>query len=548
MVRFENVKMKKKNIPLAIIGLIVASVMWMSPITLYQVTDFANRPFTQPQQGIILGSVNLIDNGGFETGDFTSWTNYGGTSYNQIQTSTVYSGTYALYMDSHLSSAPYETVYQEINTDIPLFEAQNFSFAVYPTKVGNTAGQAGADQVWFGVYNRTSDTHRNVFYEWSGYTYPGGDMDVNVTKVLYLLFDLTPNDWNFVERNLYDDYCAFYGTPENNTELVVNRITLLSHISNGDPGDFWIDDITIGAPEEVPVSTDYNYIENSGFETGSFSPWVNQGGTEYNQIVGSTVYNGSYSLYLDSHYSSSPYEPVTQRLSVNATLSEALTLSAVIYPTKVGNTCGQAGVSQIGILFHNTGTGQFSHIAYEWSGYTFPGNDLNSNSTYVRYLLFDWTPNSWNILNRSVYADYVAFWGVPSDPSQIEIYDVRLLCHSSNGDPGDFYIDNVYLGNGQPPTPEPEPTTTTTTTTTTTSETTSTGTGTTYTTTSPTDTYTDTSSSSSTTPSNVTLPNGNWFMMVFVGGGGMGVIIIVIIIILTKKGGSPGSTSVPYEW
>lgn len=210
----------------------------------------------KPQKVEVLSEeVNIISNAGFESGGFSPWVNQGGTTYNEIQSSRVYSGTYALYMNSHLSSTPYEPVYQEIDTEIPLFEAQTFSFVVYPTKVGNTAGQAGVDQIWIGVYNRASDTNKNVFYEWSGYTYPGGALGVNVTKVLYLLFDLIPNIWNFVERNLYDDYCAFYGAPENNNDLVVNRITLLSHNSNGDPGDFWIDDVSICYLSEPTTTT-----------------------------------------------------------------------------------------------------------------------------------------------------------------------------------------------------------------------------------------------------------------------------------------------------
>ncbi|NHI88830.1 MAG: hypothetical protein EAX87_04850 [Candidatus Thorarchaeota archaeon] len=204
---------------------------------------------------VLSEEVNIISNAGFESGGFSPWVNQGGTTYNEIQSSRVYSGTYALYMDSHVSGTPYEPVYQEIDTEISIFEAQTFSFAVYPSKVGITAGQAGVDQVCVGVYNPASDTHKNVVYEWSGYTYPGGDKGVNITQVLYLLFDLIPNVWNFVERNLYNDYCAFYGAPENYNELVVNRITLLSHNSNGDPGDFWIDDLSFSYLSEPTTTT-----------------------------------------------------------------------------------------------------------------------------------------------------------------------------------------------------------------------------------------------------------------------------------------------------
>jgi hypothetical protein len=198
------------------------------------------------QLEILSEEVNIIDNAGYESGSFNPWVNQGGTSYNQIQTGRVYSGDYALYMESHFSTAPYEPVYQNLDSTVGIDQARYFSAAVYPTMVGNTAGQAGVDQISFSINNTVTGTMHYMFYEWSGYTYPGGDIGVNVTsKVLFLLFDLVPNHWNIIERDLLSDYTAFFGAPADASQLVITRIDLIAHVSNGDPGDFWIDELSI---------------------------------------------------------------------------------------------------------------------------------------------------------------------------------------------------------------------------------------------------------------------------------------------------------------
>ncbi len=245
----------RKFATLSILFLIAFSVMWMGASISPSAKELVSVMDTPARHEVLSEEVNIIENAGFETGSFSPWINQGNTTYNEIQSSTVYSGQYALYMDSHTSSHPYEPVYQEIDTTITLAEAHLFSAAVYPTLVGNTAGQAGVDRFSISIRNTTSNTSKSVGYLWSGYTYPGGDLDVNVTNVLYLLFDLVPNQWNLIERNLLSDYAAFYGSPADASELVVARIAVLSHISNGDPGDFWVDDIKISTPEEEPTTS-----------------------------------------------------------------------------------------------------------------------------------------------------------------------------------------------------------------------------------------------------------------------------------------------------
>ncbi|MHA2143064.1 MAG: hypothetical protein ACXADD_16385 [Candidatus Thorarchaeota archaeon] len=183
-----------------------------------------------------------------------------------------------------------------------------------------------------------------------------------------------------------------------------------------------------------------NSIINSGFETGTFSPWVNVGSTAYNTIQAGVVFSGTYALFMDSHYG---FDPVEQTLQETLTLSSNPRIHTAIYPEKVGPTAGQAGVSAIFLEIENAITHSTTEIYYIWSGYTYPDNDINANITWAAYNIFDWTPNQWNILNRSILDDYIAVLGVPIDPSDLVVTKVSLVAHNSNGDPGDFYADNV---------------------------------------------------------------------------------------------------------
>ncbi|MHA1930241.1 MAG: hypothetical protein ACTSV2_16850 [Candidatus Thorarchaeota archaeon] len=240
---------------LSLLFVIVFSMTWMSTSdtnAACEVTSIIEEPF---HRGKLSGEANIIENSGFETGSFNPWINQESTSYNQIQSDKVYSGEYALYMNSHFSVAPYEPVYQEIETSISLYEAPIFSAALYPTKVGNTAGQAGVDHFTLRIRNVATETEYNVYYLWSGYTYPGGDMNMNITKVMYLLFDLIPNQWNIIERNVLSDFVSFYGAPEEVSDLVVIQVRILAHTSNGDPGDFWVDDITFNYEDSTSTTT-----------------------------------------------------------------------------------------------------------------------------------------------------------------------------------------------------------------------------------------------------------------------------------------------------
>jgi len=58
--------------------------------------------------------ANIVANGGFETGDFTGWTQFGDTSFSGVDTLAPASGTYAAYFGSTTSTGG---IFQTLATD-----------------------------------------------------------------------------------------------------------------------------------------------------------------------------------------------------------------------------------------------------------------------------------------------------------------------------------------------------------------------------------------------------------------------------------------------
>ncbi|MHA1908989.1 MAG: SBBP repeat-containing protein, partial [Candidatus Thorarchaeota archaeon] len=189
------------------------------------------------------GQSNIVDDPGFESGAWGEWENYGSTTYNQFDTSPVYSGTYSMWLQDHYSSSPYEPVIQYFDTQIPLSDNPTFSTMIYPELVGATCGAYGVDHIEIWMNDTANNKNVRLFYEWSGYPF---DSSWNTSSVArFLLFDMTPMSWNLLERDLRTDYYAAIQDTVLASQVFVYRINLLSHSSNGNPGDFWVDDVAI---------------------------------------------------------------------------------------------------------------------------------------------------------------------------------------------------------------------------------------------------------------------------------------------------------------
>jgi hypothetical protein len=204
----------------------------------------------------MISEESVIGNPGFESGIFSPWVNVEGVSENQIQSSLVYTGSYALQMDSIYSI--WAWVDQDLASPVVLSGNTTFSAAIYPTATGNTCGAYGRAQVTIYVNNTDTGVSRRIRYIWSGYDYPGTDTDCNVTRASYLFYDWTPNQWHILSRCILTDYTAVFGAT-NASILEVTKIRLENHASNGEPGTFYIDDLDIGPPEETEPMQEWKH-------------------------------------------------------------------------------------------------------------------------------------------------------------------------------------------------------------------------------------------------------------------------------------------------
>ena len=127
-------------------------------------TSRMSMPF-QSTGLVMISEEGVIGNPGFETGIFSPWVNVEGVSENQIQSSVVYTGSYALQMDSIYSI--WAWVDQDLASPVVLSGNTTFSAAIYPTATGNTCGAYGRAQVTIYVNNTDTGVSRRIRYIWN---------------------------------------------------------------------------------------------------------------------------------------------------------------------------------------------------------------------------------------------------------------------------------------------------------------------------------------------------------------------------------------------
>ncbi|MFW9849048.1 MAG: hypothetical protein ACFFF4_07905 [Candidatus Thorarchaeota archaeon] len=264
-----------------------------------------------------------------------------------------------------------------------------------------------------------------------------------------------------------------------------------------------------------------NPIENPGFETGSFSPWINLGNIAENSIQTSIVHSGSYALKMESFVDSYPYDgTVSQDIQTHISLDEAPSFNGFIYPTDTGQTCGSYGCAFLDFTIRNTVDDTSRTVRYTWSGWNI-FSDSRVNSSWAVYSFYDWTTNTWHELDRSIATDYTSVFGTATPLSSLVIDSMTMINHASNGEPGTFYVDDLSIGNIDTTTPSTTTTTTTPTTTTTTQTST---------------TQTPTTSTGVTTQPTPPQTDYSLMLTIAIAGGTIGIILIVGIISCRKGG------------
>jgi hypothetical protein len=192
-----------------------------------------------------------IQNGGFETGTFSSWTTTGTTS---ISSSIKHSGTYSAQIGS---TAP---------TNGDSTAAQTFTA---PT---------GASTMTFWYRITCPDT---LTYDWATVT-----LKDNTTGTL-----TTPLPKTCTNTGLWQSVTTSVTAGHSYT------LTLVSHDDN------YAGDATYVNYDDVTTGTSVTVVQNGGFEAGTFSPWTT-GGALLPVVQSGGAHTGTYTAKLGS---SSPY-------------------------------------------------------------------------------------------------------------------------------------------------------------------------------------------------------------------------------------------------
>jgi hypothetical protein len=189
-------------------------------------------------------------------------------------------------------------------------------------------------------------------------------------------------------------------------------------------------------PSQLPNET--GLPVNGDFETGSFDGWNVEGTCA---ISNTTVYTGSYSAYLsDMSYDSR----ISQHFSTELPVDSGIAFQTAIYPFKVGSLGYlEYPYDTIYLFFSHASSGQpaFS-VIYFWS-WNLLGQD---NTTNQASYWVNMNPLTWNLLSRNVTADVYAYFA-GYNFSDIVLTSMSVWCHSSNGSPGSFYIDDIAISN-----------------------------------------------------------------------------------------------------
>jgi hypothetical protein len=182
-------------------------------------------------------------------------------------------------------------------------------------------------------------------------------------------------------------------------------------------------------------SASSNLLVNSDFESGTLDDWDINGTCSISDDI---VHSGSYSAYLsDQSYDSM----MNQTVMLPAT--DLLYTEGWIYPTRVGNL-GEAfcASAQINYYFYNKLSMKQEFIV----GAVWSWNNWHANSSWYLGFLLPFNVSSWNYFSLNL-TDAIYSHCEGMDFSNIVLYSVVAWYHFSNGDPGEFYVDDLYLSN-----------------------------------------------------------------------------------------------------
>jgi DNA-binding transcriptional ArsR family regulator len=199
----------------------------------------ANLNVTVTASRAIGEGLNLLVNGGFETGTLEDWNVTTGSCI--AATNIVHSGEFSAYV----SDSSLDTILEQslINQQVHLTSPGGIIFQgwVYPTMVGTLNEEYPSSGIYFRFSNAsTGQTAFEIRYFWS----LSADVH-NTTQIIdVFISSWSANQWNHLSRNVTADVQSFFGST-NLSDIVLTSVQAKYHFSNGSPGAFYIDDLEL---------------------------------------------------------------------------------------------------------------------------------------------------------------------------------------------------------------------------------------------------------------------------------------------------------------
>jgi hypothetical protein len=187
-------------------------------------------------------SPNYLVNGDFETGTLKGW-DVGGVC--NVSDSIIH-GMYSAYISN---STPDNWIHQ--GGDLGADRNYHLQGWVYPLEVGSLGPVAFSySGVELNYYNRSTMTPKfQVWYWWCW-----NDLDTNSSAKAIFQLNFNVSSWNFLSIDVTQDAQAYF-TGLNFSELLLHDISFANHFSNGSPGAFYLNTLTLTNTNAPDVSS-----------------------------------------------------------------------------------------------------------------------------------------------------------------------------------------------------------------------------------------------------------------------------------------------------
>ena len=220
---------------------------------------------------VTMGPQELVQNGGFETGAASPWTNTDAI-YSQVTNTVAHSGSYSYQLCNTINACS-STLTQTLTLPrTPTHLVYSFSALV------NSGG------------NSTACLTASIGLPGGGRYFPMGTHLVRGIPFPNTICN-TNGQWTSLSIDVSQTMDAYGGRP---IQLVFAMSSPYNDLS---PGEWYVDDVSLQATYDQPAPGTKQLLDNNNFDTGSIFPWVmNNGAAGPNHLDTSQFHSAFYSL------------------------------------------------------------------------------------------------------------------------------------------------------------------------------------------------------------------------------------------------------------